>query len=187
MRAVVKKWGNSASVRIPAAVLKAARLSLNEPVDVREESGRIVIEPARRKEYDLAELLKGITRGNLHGGRYRREREMVMAGSYVSDAGDIVWVSFNPQAGREQAGHRPAVVLSPAAYNAKTSLMVCCPMTTQIKNYPFEVLLSAENPSVVLADQVRSLDWRKRRARRKGEISAAELAEVRAKIRALIG
>ena len=66
MRAVVKKWGNSASVRIPAAVLKAARLSLNEPVDVREESGRIVIEPARRKEYDLTELLKGITRGNLH-------------------------------------------------------------------------------------------------------------------------
>jgi mRNA interferase MazF len=112
---------------------------------------------------------------------------MVMAGSYVPDAGDIVWVSFNPQAGRERAGHRPAVVLSPAAYNAKTSLMVCCPMTTQMKNYPFEVVISAENPSAVLADQVKSLDWRKRRARRKGAISAAELAEVRAKIRALIG
>jgi mRNA interferase MazF len=112
---------------------------------------------------------------------------MVTAGSYVPDAGDIVWVSFNPQAGREQAGHRPAVVLSPAAYNAKTSLMVCCPMTTQIKNYPFEVAISAENPSAVLADQVKSLDWRKRRARRKGVISAAELADVRAKIRALIG
>jgi hypothetical protein len=56
--------------------------------------------------------------------------------SYVPDAGDIVWLSFNPQTGREQAGHRPAVVLSPAAYNAKTSLMVCCPMTSPIKNYP---------------------------------------------------
>jgi len=66
MRAVVKKWGNSASVRIPAAVLKAAHLGLDEPVDVREESGRIVIEPARRKEYDVAELIKGITRGNRH-------------------------------------------------------------------------------------------------------------------------
>ena len=110
-----------------------------------------------------------------------------MAASYEPDAGDIVWVSFNPQAGRDQAGHRPAVVLSPAAYNAKTSLMVCCPMTTQIKSYPFEVVISAENPSAVLADQVKSLDWRKRRARRKGVISAAELAEVRAKIRALIG
>jgi mRNA interferase MazF len=110
-----------------------------------------------------------------------------MAGSYEPDAGDIVWFSFNPQAGREPAGHRPAVVLSPAAYNAKTSLMVCCPMTTQIKNYPFEVVISAENPSVVLADQVKSLDWRKRHARRRGAISAAELAEVRAKRRALIG
>jgi len=66
MRAVVKKWGNSASVRIPAAVLKAANFCLDEPVEVHEESGRIVIEPVRRKEYDIAELVKGITRGNLH-------------------------------------------------------------------------------------------------------------------------
>jgi mRNA interferase MazF len=110
-----------------------------------------------------------------------------MARPYVPDAGDIVWISFSPQAGHEQAGHRPAVVLSPAIYNAKTSLMVCCPMTTQIKNYPFEVLVTGGGPSAVLADQVKSLDWRKRRARRKGTISPAELAEVRAKIRALIG
>jgi mRNA interferase MazF len=110
-----------------------------------------------------------------------------MARSYVPDAGDIVWISFDPQTGHEQAGHRPAVVLSPAAYNAKTSLMVCCPMTTQIKNYPFEVVIVGVSPSAVLADQVKSLDWRKSRARRKGTISAAELADVRAKIRALIG
>ncbi len=110
-----------------------------------------------------------------------------MARTDVPDAGDIVWLRFDPQAGREQAGHRPAVVLSPAAYNAKTSLMICCPMTTQIKNYPFEVLIAGSVPSVVLADQVKSLDWRKRRARRKGRVSAAELEEVRAKVRALIG
>src|SRR6516162_3641417 len=110
-----------------------------------------------------------------------------MARSYVPDAGDIVWISFDPQTGHEQAGHRPAVVLSPAIYNAKTSLMVCCPMTTQIKNYPFEVVIAGASASAVLADQVKSLDWRKRRAKRKGMISAAELAEVRAKIRALIG
>jgi antitoxin MazE len=66
MRAMVKKWGNSASVRIPAAVLKAVHLDLDEAVDVREESGRIVIEPVRRKEYDLATLVEGITPGNLH-------------------------------------------------------------------------------------------------------------------------
>jgi len=110
-----------------------------------------------------------------------------MARSYLPDAGDIVWISFSPQAGHEQAGHRPAVVLSPAAYNAKTSLMVCCPMTTHIKSYPFEVVVAGESPSAVLADQVKSLDWRKRRAKRKGTISTSELAEVRAKIRALIG
>jgi len=63
---MVKKWGNSASVRIPVAVMQAAHLDLDEAVDVREESGRIVIEPARRREYDLAELVKGITRENLH-------------------------------------------------------------------------------------------------------------------------
>jgi len=107
--------------------------------------------------------------------------------SYVPDAGDIVWISFDPQTEHEQARHWPAVVLSPAVYNAKTSLMVCCPMTTQIKNYPFEVVIAGASPSAVLADQVKSLDWRKRRAKRKGMISAAELAEVRAKIRTLIG
>ena len=66
MRAVVKKWGNSASVRIPAAVMQAAQLELDEPVDVREEDGRVVIEPLRRKEFDLEELVKGITRANRH-------------------------------------------------------------------------------------------------------------------------
>jgi mRNA interferase MazF len=110
-----------------------------------------------------------------------------MSGTYVPNAGDIVWVDFDPQAGHEQAGHRPAVVLSPAAYNAKTSLMLCCPITMQIKDYPFEVLIAGPVPSAVLADQIKSLDWRKRRARRKGAVSAAELADVRAKIRALIG
>jgi len=67
MRTVVKKWGNSASVRIPVAVMQAAHLDVDQDVDVREESGRIVIEPAQRKEYDLAKLVKGINRKNLHG------------------------------------------------------------------------------------------------------------------------
>ena len=110
-----------------------------------------------------------------------------MARRYVPDAGDVVWLNFTPQAGHEQAGHRPALVLSPAAYNEKAGLMVCCPMTTQIKNYPFEVLIAGTPPSAVLADQVKSLDWRVRRATRKGRISTEELADVRAKIVALIG
>jgi mRNA interferase MazF len=110
-----------------------------------------------------------------------------MGHRYVPDAGDIVWLNFTPQAGHAQAGHRPAVVLSPAAYNGKTSLMLCCPMTTQIKTYPFEVVIAGTPPSAVLADQVKSLDWRSRKATRKGAVSAEELAEVRAKLLALIG
>jgi len=109
-----------------------------------------------------------------------------MAGQYVPDAGDGVWISFNPQAGREQAGHRPAVVLTPSAYNARIGLMICCPMTTQIKGYPFEVIVSGQPRSAALADQVRSLDWRARRTKRKGRISDVELAELRGKLLALI-
>jgi mRNA interferase MazF len=106
---------------------------------------------------------------------------------YVPEAGDIVWLNFTPQAGHEQAGHRPALVLSPASYNDKTSLLICCPLTTQIKNYPFEVLIAGTPQNVALADQVKSLDWRARKAVRKGAVSVEELADVRAKIRALIG
>jgi mRNA interferase MazF len=108
-------------------------------------------------------------------------------GRYVPDAGNIVWLNFTPQAGHEQAGHRPALVLSPSAYNAKTSLMICCPLTTQVKGYPFEVLIGGTPPTAVLADQVKSVDWRSRNARSKGRVSLEQLAEVRAKIRALIG
>jgi len=110
-----------------------------------------------------------------------------MARGYVPEAGDIVWLNFTPQAGHEQAGHRPALVLSQAAYNDKTSLMLCCPLTTQIKKYPFEVLIEGTPSSAVLADQVKSLDWRSRGAKRKGAISNEELADVRAKIVALLG
>ncbi len=109
-----------------------------------------------------------------------------MTATYVPDAGDIVWLQFDPQAGHEQGGHRPALVLSPAKYNGKTGLMLCCPMTTQIKGYPFEVVISGEKTSAVLADQVKSLDWRARQAKRKGRISAAELAQIRVKATALI-
>ena len=106
---------------------------------------------------------------------------------YVPDAGDIVWLSFDPQAGHEQSGHRPALVLSPASYNGKTNLMVCCPLTTQVKAYPFEVAIAGDPPAVILADQVKSLDWAARQAKRKGAVHPRELAEVRKKIAALIG
>jgi mRNA interferase MazF len=106
---------------------------------------------------------------------------------FVPEAGDIVWINFDPQVGHEQAGHRPAVVLSPAAYNARVGLIVCCPTTTRIKGYPFEVALSGAPASAALADQVKSLDWRRRKAIRKGKATPAELALIRAKLRSLIG
>lgn len=105
-----------------------------------------------------------------------------MVRRYIPEAGDIVWLHFDPQ-----AGHRPALVLSPALYNAKTNLMLCCPMTTQLKGYPFEVPIAGKRASAVLADQVKSLDWVVRKASHKGSISSLELAEVKAKIFALIG
>lgn len=109
-----------------------------------------------------------------------------MPSRYIPQAGDIAWLNFTPQTGHEQAGHRPALVLSPQSYNKKTGLMLCCPITTHIKNYPFEVLLAGDPASVVLADQVKSLDWQSRKAKRKGKASPDELAEVRAKILALL-
>ena len=110
-----------------------------------------------------------------------------MVRRYVPEAGDIVWLHFDPQAGHEQAGHRPAVVVSPSSYNSKTSLMLCCPMTMQIKGYPFEVLIAGDRPSAVLSDQIKSLDWVVRKASRKGRVSPGELAQVREKASALIG
>jgi len=110
-----------------------------------------------------------------------------MVRPYVPEAGDVVWLQFDPQAGHEQAGHRQAVVVSPSAYNGKTGLMLCCPMTTRVKGYPFEALIPGDRPEAASADQVKSLDWVAPRAQRKGRVSAAELHEVRAKILALVG
>lgn len=81
--------------------------------------------------------------------------------SYVPDRGDAIWLQFNPQAGHEQAGHRPAIVLSAAVYNRRTRMAIVCPITSQSKGYPFEVQLPDELPiaGVVLSDQVKNLDW----------------------------
>jgi mRNA interferase MazF len=86
--------------------------------------------------------------------------------AYAPERGDMVWISFTPQAGHEQAGRRPAVVLSPKSYNQKVGLAIFCPITNQIKGYPFEVMLPKEASvtGVVLSDQVKSLDWRVRKA-----------------------
>ncbi len=107
--------------------------------------------------------------------------------AYVPETGDVVWLQFDPQAGHEQAGHRPALVISPASYNSKTGLMVCCPMSTKVKGNPFEVVTEIDGMEcAVLSDQVKSLDWKIRRAKKKAAVSDEVMLHVRAKMKALL-
>lgn len=107
----------------------------------------------------------------------------------VPERGDAIWLDFTPQAGREQAGRRPALVLSPASYNAKAGLALVCPITSQAKGYPFESTLPPGLPiqGVVLSDHLRSLDWRSRRAEFICAVPEAVLEDVTAKVLALVG
>lgn len=109
--------------------------------------------------------------------------------SYVPERGDIVWLTFSPQAGHEQAGHRPALVLSPGAYNGLRGMMLCCPITSQVKGYPFEVPISgvaAHTEGVVLSDQIKCLDWKARQAKKKGRVGPQVVRETLYKLNALL-
>lgn len=108
---------------------------------------------------------------------------------YIPNRGDIVWLTFNPQAGHEQAGRRPALVLSPETYNGKVGLAILCPITSQIKNYPFEVLIpdDLKISGAILSDQVKSLDWKVRQAEFICKLPASKLDEVLKKLGTLIG
>ena len=112
----------------------------------------------------------------------------MVARGYVPDTGHIVWLRFSPQAGREQAGRRPALVLSPHSYNEKTGLALFCPITSKVKGYPFEVMMPAAGAvtGVVLADQIRSLDWRSRGASFEVEAPPHLVTEVRDKLAVLL-
>lgn len=111
-----------------------------------------------------------------------------MATNYIPDRGDIVWLQFDPQAGHEQSGRRPAFVVSPRAYNRKVGLALCCPVTSRIKGYPFEVPLPGTGKArgAVLSDQLKSLDWRARKAERFDRVSDEIILQVTARILALV-
>ena len=107
---------------------------------------------------------------------------------WVPRPGEVIRLDFNPVAGHEQGNVRPAVVLSNQGFNDKSSLLVCVPCTTKIKGYPFEVTIAAlPEPSVALAHQIRTLDWRNRHAVSVTYVSAVEIAEIREKLKALLG
>lgn len=109
--------------------------------------------------------------------------------AYIPQRGDLVWLTFDPQAGHEQAGRRPAFVLSPREYNRKTGLILACPVTTRVKGYPFEVELPPGAPvtGVVLADQIKSLDWKARRAEFAAAVDGRIVDEVVSLVLPLIG
>lgn len=113
---------------------------------------------------------------------------MVKPRAYVPECGDVVWITLNPQAGREEAGRRPAVVVSPQSYNGKVGLAIFCPVTGQIKGYPFEVLIPARLPvtGAILSDQVKSLDWRARKAELICALPARTISEVLEKLATLL-
>ena len=108
--------------------------------------------------------------------------------AYVPHRGDLVWLAFQPQAGHEQSGHRPALVLSPRTYNRRTGLFLACPITSKSKGYPFEVAIPDGVPvsGVVLSDQIKSLDWKARQASLAGRVSMDLVDEVVALIQPLI-
>lgn len=103
---------------------------------------------------------------------------------YVPDEGHVVWIELRPTQGREQGGHRPAIVLTKARFNDRSHLMLCVPMTSRVKNYPFEVRVG---DGVALIDQTRSVDWKERGVTKKGTATVSELEAVRDKLRKLIG
>jgi mRNA interferase MazF len=111
-----------------------------------------------------------------------------VARRYVPSRGDVVWITLNPQAGHEQAGRRPALVLSPSAYNGKVGLAILCPITSQVKGYPFEVEIppGSKLAGVVLADQVKNLDWRVRKAEFICKLPRKTTDEVLQKLRTLL-
>jgi len=113
---------------------------------------------------------------------------MVSASTYIPQCGDIVWITLNPQAGYEQGDRRPAAVLSPGSYNNKTGLAIFCPVTSQIKGYPFEVLLPEGLPAAgaVLSDQIKSLDWRSRNAELLCTLPASIINEILRKLNTLL-
>jgi len=112
---------------------------------------------------------------------------MVRQKIYVTERGDIVWISFDPQSGREQKGRRPALVISPLEYNKKTKLAILVPITSKIKGYPFEVFLNSKNiDGVILSDQIKSLDWNIRKADFIEKVSKSVMVEVIDNVKLLI-
>ena len=188
MRAQVSRWGNSLAIRLPRAAAQSLGVQAGEPIDLVIKGDRLEIRAARPR-YRLAELVDQITPDNQPEIVRRAAGRRGAVVSEVPDTGDLVWLNFNPQAGHEQAGHRPALVLSPRIYHERTAFAVVCPITSDVMPYPFKVMLPEGLPigGAVLADQVKSIDRGARQLRVAGPAPSAILLEVQAKLAALLG
>jgi mRNA interferase MazF len=112
---------------------------------------------------------------------------MVARRSYVPERGDVVWLDFSPVRGHEQSGRRPALIVSSEKYNAKSGLALVCPITSQVKGYPFEVgFKTSAVQGVILADQIRAIDWKLRRAEKIGAVSETVVTDVQECIKKII-
>jgi mRNA interferase MazF len=188
MQTKIQKWGNSLGLRIPRSFAAEAQVSEGATVDLSVENGRLLVRPLRVRKYSLNRLVRKVKPAWRGLDRETSRARGLVVAAYVPARGDLIWLQFNPQAGHEQAGHRPAVVISPSSYNRRVGLALCCPITSQVKGYPFEVLLpqGLGVEGAILSDQIKSLDWRVRKARRIGSLPADLLLEAAGKILALV-
>lgn len=190
MTTKVQKWGNSLAVRLPKDMARALSFKAGTPVSVKQERRGIMIVPKSEQEPTLEELVEQITPENRHEeidwGLPAGKRSMVTI--YVPEQGDIVWLSLGAGAGRKQRGRRPALVLSPKFVSVRSHLTLVCPITSHVKGYPFEVPLAVRGvPCVLLVDQIRAVDWTKRKMQFLEHADGAVVTATVKKVAALIG
>ena len=179
-------------MRIPRGLAEEVGLGAGSEVSLSAKDGELVVKPSVPARLSLDDLLAEVSEENspflYRYGISCRCGDLLVTAAYVPDRGDLVWLEFTPHTGTEQAGRRPALVISPKAYNGKVGLALFCPVTSRVKGYPFEVALPKGSGvvGVVLADQLKSLDWRARKAKLIERASADVLAMVTARILPLL-
>lgn len=185
MQRHIQKWGNSLGIRIPKQFAKQLHLHPGSPVHLEIEDGKLIV---HSPQYNLEDLLKEITPKNQHkllnDDLAKGNRRMV---KYSPSRGDVIWLEFDPQKGKEIQKTRPALVISPQAYNMKTGIGLFGPITSKIKGYPFEVTIEFVGiHGAVLSDQIKFLDWRARKAKLITRLPIEIVEDVLAKLKTLL-
>ena len=162
MSVTLHRWGNSVGLRVPKPLLEQLGLGEGSTVELRVENGRLIIEPERKRRLTMAELLEGITPDDrpelVDWGPPVGPRSLVVP--YLPERGDLAWINFDPQAGREQAKNCPALVLTGSEFNAATGLLIVCPVTRTERPWRTRVpLVGTVTAGSVMIEQLKSIDW----------------------------